>query len=58
MSFLIKDGFINDLRFSEDGKYLIAAVGQEHKLGRWSNKKSAKNSTVIIKLEILNNEKE
>jgi len=42
------------LKFSEDGKYLIAAIGQEHKLGRWSSKKIAKNSTIIIKMEVLN----
>lgn len=41
---------MNDLKFSEDGNYLIAAVGQEHKLGRWSKAKSAKNSILVIKL--------
>jgi ribosomal RNA-processing protein 9 len=45
---------VNDLRFSEDGKCLIAAIGQEHKLGRWSSIKSAKNSIAIIKLDVLN----
>ena len=45
------------MKFSEDGKYLIAAVGQEHKLGRWSSKKNAKNSIVIFKMEILSDDK-
>ncbi|RNA10783.1 U3 small nucleolar RNA-interacting 2 isoform X2 [Brachionus plicatilis] len=44
------EGFVNDLKFSEDGSYLIAGVGQEHKLGRWSINKNAKNSILIIKL--------
>lgn len=37
---------------SEDKKdlYLIVAVAQEHKLGRWYKKKEAKNSVKIIKL--------
>jgi hypothetical protein len=32
---------------------LIAAVGQEHKLGRWSINKGVKNAVVVIKLDIL-----
>jgi hypothetical protein len=43
---------VNDLRFSSDGTHLIAAVGQEHKLGRWSTIKSVKNTVSIIKLDI------
>lgn len=51
------DGFVNSLEFassapSEDGKMLVVAgVGQEHKLGRWSVAKKARNSVVLIKLE-------
>jgi len=43
---------VNDLKFSEDGSYLIAAIGQEHRLGRWSTIKSAKNSTLLIKMNL------
>ncbi|CAF0887871.1 unnamed protein product [Didymodactylos carnosus] len=43
-------GFVNDLKFSNDGQYLIAAVGQEHRSGRWWSVKGAKNSVVIYKL--------
>jgi hypothetical protein len=44
---------VNDLKFSSDGTNLIVAVGQEHKLGRWSTNKSVKNTISIIKLDIL-----
>lgn len=47
-------GFVNDLKFSEDGTYLFAAIGQEHKLGRWTSNKKAKNSIISIKLDIIN----
>ncbi len=50
----LKDGFVNDLKFTSDGNYLIAAIGQEHKLGRWSIVKNVKNSTLVIKLNISN----
>lgn len=43
-------GFVNSLAFTNDGRYLIAAVGQEHRLGRWWRIKEAKNSIVIIEL--------
>ena len=41
-------GFVNDLRFTKDGKHLIVGVGQEHRLGRWWRVKEARNSTLII----------
>lgn len=43
-------GFVNDLKFTSDGKYLIAGVGPEHKFGRWTVIKSAKSSVVLIPL--------
>ena len=43
-------GFINSLVFTPDGRFLIAAVGQEHRLGRWWRIPEAKNSVVIIPL--------
>lgn len=45
-------GFINDLSFTEDGKFLIAAVGGEHKLGRWTVFKDVKSSILKIPLII------
>lgn len=43
-------GFVNSLQFSKDGSFLVAAVGQEHKYGRWWRIKEARNSVCIIKL--------
>ncbi|XP_070559278.1 U3 small nucleolar RNA-interacting protein 2-like isoform X2 [Ptychodera flava] len=43
-------GFVNALQFSSDGSFLVAGVGQEHRLGRWWRLKEAKNSIVVIKL--------
>lgn len=43
-------GFVNSLAFTSDGSQLIAAIGQEHRLGRWVRIKEAKNSVLIIPL--------
>ncbi|NWU98924.1 U3IP2 protein, partial [Upupa epops] len=44
-------GFINSLKFSAAGDFLVAGVGQEHRLGRWWRIKEAKNSICIIPLK-------
>lgn len=41
-------GFVNSLAFSNDGSKLVAAIGQEHRLGRWWKIKEAKNSVLVI----------
>lgn len=43
-------GFVNDLVFSSDGKFLLAATGQEHRNGRWWSLKQCKNQLVCIPL--------
>eukprot|EP01125_Pyxidicula_operculata_P004832 TRINITY_DN1801_c0_g1_i1.p1 TRINITY_DN1801_c0_g1~~TRINITY_DN1801_c0_g1_i1.p1 ORF type:complete len:485 (-),score=99.71 TRINITY_DN1801_c0_g1_i1:31-1275(-) len=43
-------GWVNSLSFSKSGKYLVAGVGQEHRLGRWTRIASAKNGVYLIKL--------
>lgn len=43
-------GFVNSLAFTNDGGQLIAAVGQEHRLGRWWRIKEAKNHVLVIPL--------
>ncbi|CAG0891846.1 unnamed protein product [Darwinula stevensoni] len=43
-------GFVNGIQFTKDAKYLVAAVGQEHRLGRWWRISSAKNSLVLFPL--------
>lgn len=44
-------GFINDICFSNKAKFCVAAVGQEHRLGRWERVPRAKNRIAIIKLK-------
>lgn len=46
------EGFVNELAFSNSGQLLVAAVGQEHRLGRWWNLRKAKNCVVILPLKI------
>ncbi|CAH1400702.1 unnamed protein product [Nezara viridula] len=41
-------GFINSMVFSSDNNYLVLGIGQEHKLGRWSKVKEAKNCIVVV----------
>jgi ribosomal RNA-processing protein 9 len=44
-------GFVNCLEFSQDGDYLVVAIGQEHRLGRWWKLKEVKNQVIIIPLQ-------
>ncbi|XP_038553015.1 U3 small nucleolar RNA-interacting protein 2 isoform X2 [Micropterus salmoides] len=44
-------GFVNSLKFSSSGQFLVAGVGQEHRLGRWWRIKEAKNGIYIIPLK-------
>lgn len=44
-------GIINSLQFAKSGDYLIAGVGQEHRMGRWVRIPEARNGTHIIKLK-------
>ena len=43
-------GFINDLAVAPSGKFVAAAVGQEHRLGRWSRVSQARNSVCLLPL--------
>ncbi|KAK6621303.1 hypothetical protein RUM43_011609 [Polyplax serrata] len=44
------DGNINCMLFTNDGRYLIVGVGQEHRIGRWHSKKNVKNAIFLIPL--------
>ncbi|XP_061583280.1 U3 small nucleolar RNA-interacting protein 2 isoform X2 [Cololabis saira] len=44
-------GFVNSLKFSSSGQFLVAGIGQEHRLGRWWRIKDAKNGIYIIPLK-------
>lgn len=43
-------GVINSLQFSKSGKYLVAGVGQEPRMGRWIRIPEARNGTAVIQL--------
>jgi len=43
-------GFVNSLAISQCGGWVVAGVGQEHKLGRWWRDKTARNKVVVIKV--------
>jgi len=43
-------GFVNSLCISKCGGWVVAGVGQEHRLGRWWRDKQAKNKIVVIKI--------
>ncbi|XP_052862222.1 U3 small nucleolar RNA-interacting protein 2 [Anopheles cruzii] len=43
-------GFVNAIEFTCDGRFLIVAVGQEHRLGRWWTLREARNRVLLIPL--------
>ena len=44
-------GHINSIAMGPGGKFCVAAVGQEPRLGRWDRVPRAKNRFAIIKLD-------
>ncbi|XP_047972419.1 U3 snoRNP-associated protein-like YAOH [Salvia hispanica] len=46
------DGFVNSLAFAKSGKFLIAGVAQEPRLGRWGRAASAKNGVALHPLKL------
>ncbi|XP_023943218.2 U3 small nucleolar RNA-interacting protein 2 [Bicyclus anynana] len=46
------NGFVNSMQFTSDGQQLFAAIGQEHKAGRWFKQPSAKNGLLIVNLTV------
>jgi ribosomal RNA-processing protein 9 len=42
------NGYVNGITFSKDGKFIVAAIGQEHRLGRW-NPLKVKNGIAVYK---------
>lgn len=43
-------GFVNGISISPSASLLVAAVGSEHRLGRWTRIRKAKNGIKIVKL--------
>lgn len=46
------NGVVNSMQFTGDGCLLYAAVGQEHKAGRWFKLGGAKNGLLVVKFSI------
>lgn len=44
------EGFVNGLAVSSSGKFIVAAVGQEHRLGRWERLKNVRNEVCVVPL--------
>jgi len=44
-------GYVNDIAIGPNGKFCVAAVGQEPRLGRWDRVPRAKNRFAIIQLQ-------
>lgn len=44
------EGFVNGLAVSSAGKFFVAAVGQEHRLGRWEHHTKARNEVCVVPL--------
>ncbi|MCO5568048.1 hypothetical protein L7F22_021744 [Adiantum nelumboides] len=40
-------GFVNSLAFAKSGRFLVAGVGQEPRLGRWGRNPHARNGVVL-----------
>ncbi|KAH9526671.1 U3 small nuclear riboprotein factor 55K [Dermatophagoides farinae] len=48
------DGFINSMEFTTSGQYLIVAISQEHRLGRWFERfKNVHNVLHIIPMNVI-----
>lgn len=45
-------GFVNSLQFAKSGKFLVAGMGQEQRLGRWTRDGVAKNGLLIHQLNL------
>eukprot|EP00611_Tribonema_gayanum_P020584 TRINITY_DN3776_c0_g1_i1.p1 TRINITY_DN3776_c0_g1~~TRINITY_DN3776_c0_g1_i1.p1 ORF type:complete len:335 (-),score=95.74 TRINITY_DN3776_c0_g1_i1:27-1031(-) len=43
-------GFVNGLSVASTGRFAVAAVGQDHRLGRWERQKDARNRVCIVPL--------
>lgn len=43
-------GFVNGVEIGPDARFCVAAVGQEHRLGRWERVSRARNRFAIVRL--------
>lgn len=45
-------GFVNSLAFAKSGRFLVAGVGQEPRLGRWGCLSAARNGVAVHSLQL------
>lgn len=45
-------GFVNSLAFAKSGRFLVAGIGQEPRLGRWGRIREARNGVFVHSLEL------
>ncbi|KAL5109688.1 U3 small nucleolar RNA-interacting protein 2 [Taenia crassiceps] len=45
-------GYVNSLAFSNDGTWLVAGIGQEHRLGRWEERRKVNDVVCLIPISI------
>lgn len=45
-------GFVNSIAIARTGKFLVAGIGQEPRLGRWARDKEARNGVLFQQLPI------
>lgn len=43
-------GFVNGLAIARSGAFVVAAVGQEPRLGRWLRDRAARNGTLVHRI--------
>jgi ribosomal RNA-processing protein 9 len=43
-------GYINSIAFGPKANFCVAAIGEEHRLGRWNRIKKAQNRIAVVKL--------
>ena len=44
------EGYINDVALGPEARFAVAAIGQEHRMGRWDRITKAKNRIAIVQL--------
>ena len=47
-----QNGFVNSLSFAPSGRFIVAGIGQEHRMGRWWRLKGVHNGIYIQNLNL------
>ena len=51
-SIIEQNGFVNSLSFAPSGRFMVAGIGQEHRMGRWWRLKGVHNGIYIQNLNL------